>query len=97
MTTIIMSFSAANAATGLWLDLEHLIFWQLISSFAKLSAITGSSKVKLDTIEGLQSSDGYELWSYKISVIIEGNSYYKIDVMGIDPSPLISAEELITF
>jgi hypothetical protein len=33
----------------------------------------------------------------KISVIFEVMGLYKIVVMGIDPSPLASAEELITF
>jgi hypothetical protein len=56
-----------------------------------------SSNVKLDNVEVLKSSDGYELWSQKMSVIFEAMGLYEIVVTGIDPSPLASAEELITF
>jgi hypothetical protein len=68
-----------------------------MSSSAKLSAVTVSSNVKLDNVEVLKSSDGYELWSQKMLVIFEAMGIYEIVVSGIDPSPLASAEELITF
>jgi hypothetical protein len=92
-----MSSSAADTAAGLGLDPEYLKFRQSISSSAKLSAVTVSSNVKLDNVEVLKSSDGYELWSQKMSVIFEVMGLYEIIVSGIDPSPLASAEELITF
>jgi hypothetical protein len=91
-----MSSSAADTAAGLGLDPEYLKFQQSISSSAKLSAVTVSSNVKLDTVEVLKSSDRYELWSQKMSVSFEGMGLYEIVVTGIDPSPLASAEELIT-
>jgi hypothetical protein len=92
-----MSSSAADAAASLGLDLEYLKFRQLISSSAKLSAVTGSSKVKLYNFEVLKSSDGYELWSQQMSVILEAMGLYEIIISGIDPFPLASPEELITF
>jgi hypothetical protein len=92
-----MSSSAADAAAGLGLDLEYLKLRQSISSSTKLSAVTVSSNVKLDNVEVLKSSDGYELWSQKMSVIFEARGLYEIVVSGIEPSPLASAEELITF
>jgi hypothetical protein len=92
-----MSSSAADAAAGFGLDPEYLKFRQSISSSAKLSAVTASSNVKLDNVEVLKSSDGYELWSQKMSVIFEAMGLYEIVVSGIDPSPLAFAEELITF
>jgi hypothetical protein len=92
-----MSSSAADASAGLGLDPEYLTFRQSISSLAKLSAVTVSSNVKLDNVEVLKSSDGYELWSHKMSVIFEAMGLYESVVSGIDPSPLVSAEELITF
>jgi hypothetical protein len=91
-----MSSSAADAAAGLGLDLEYLKFRQSISSSANLSAVTVSSNVKLDFVEVVKSSNSYELWSQKMSVIFEAMSLYEIVVSGIDPSPLASAEELIT-
>jgi hypothetical protein len=56
-----------------------------------------SSNVKFDNFEVLKSSDGYELWSQKMSVIFEAMGLYDILVMGIDLSLLVSTEELITF
>jgi hypothetical protein len=92
-----MSSSAAEPATGLGHDPDYLKFWQSISSSANLSADTVSSNVKLDNVDVSKSSDGYELWSQKMSVIVEAMGLYKSVVSGIDPSPLASAEELITF
>jgi hypothetical protein len=92
-----MSSSAADAAAGLGLDLEYQKSRQLISSSAKLSAVTISSNVKLDNVEVLKSSDGYELWSQKMSGIFKAMGLYEIVVSGIDPSPLAAAEELIIF
>jgi hypothetical protein len=86
-----------GAATGLGLDRESLKFWQSISSLAKLLAITDTSNVKLDNVEVLKSSDGYELRSQNKLVIFIARSLYKIVVPDINPSPLASAEELITF
>jgi hypothetical protein len=56
-----MLSSAADATIGLGLNLEFLKFQQSISSSAKLSVITESSNIKLDHIEVLKSSDGYEI------------------------------------
>jgi hypothetical protein len=92
-----MSSSAADAAAHLALYLEDLIFRQSISSSDNLSAITVSSNVKLDNVEVLTSSAIDELWAQKKSVIFETMSPYYIVVLGIEPSPLASAEELITF
>jgi hypothetical protein len=92
-----MSSSAVDAAAGLGLDPEYLKFRQSISSSAKLSAITVSSHVKLDIVKVLKSSDGYELWSQKMSVIFEAMGLCESVVSGIDPSPLRFAEELLTF
>jgi hypothetical protein len=91
-----MSASAADAAAGLGLDPEYLKFRQSISSSAQLSAVTVSSNVKLDNVEVLKSSDSYEMWSQKMSVIFEAIGLYEIVVLGIGPSPLASAEDLIT-
>jgi hypothetical protein len=55
------------------------------------------SKVKLDNVDVLNSSDGYELWAQKIIVFSEAMSLYDIIISGIDPSPLATTEELITF
>jgi hypothetical protein len=66
-------------------------------SSAKRSAVTVYSNVKLDNVKVLKSSDGSELWSQKMSVILEVMGLYEIVVSGIDPSPVESAEELITF
>jgi hypothetical protein len=92
-----MSSSATDAAPGCGLDPEFLKFRESISSSAKLSAVTVSFNVKLDNVEVLKSSDGYELWSQKISVFFEAIGLYEIIISGIDRSPLASAEELITF
>jgi hypothetical protein len=92
-----MSWSAADAAASLGLDPDNLKFRQSISLSAKLLAIIISSNIKLDIVEVLKSSDGYELWSQKMSVILEAMGLYERVVTGIDPSPLASAEELITF
>jgi hypothetical protein len=92
-----MSASAADAAAGLCFDPEFLKFQQSISSSTKLSAITFFSNVKLDNVEVLKSSYGYELRSQKMSVIFEAMSLYEIVVSGIDQSPLTSVQELITF
>jgi hypothetical protein len=92
-----MSSSAADATVGLRLDPEYLKFRQSISSSAKLWAVTVSSNVKLDNVEVVKSSDGYELWSQKMSDIFEAMGLYEIVVSGIDPSLLASAKELITF
>jgi hypothetical protein len=51
----------------------------------------------LDDVEVLNSSDGYELWFQKMSVIFEVMSLYVIMVSAIDPSPLASGEVLIYF
>jgi hypothetical protein len=64
---------------------------------AKLSAVTVSSNIKLDNLEVLKSSDGDELWCQKMSGIFEAMGLYEIIVSGIDPSLIVSAEELITF
>jgi hypothetical protein len=64
---------------------------------ANLSAVTIVSNLKLDNSEVLKSSDGDEVWSQKMSVIFEVTGYYEIVVSGIDPSPLGSGEEVITF
>jgi hypothetical protein len=92
-----MSVSAADATGSLGLDLEYLKFWSSIASSAKLSAVTIFSNVKLDNIELLMSSKGYEIWSQKMSVILKTMGHYEIVVSGIDPPPLTSAEKLITF
>jgi hypothetical protein len=64
---------------------------------AQLSPVTFSSNVNLDNVEVLKLSNGYELWSRKISVLLETIGLNEIVVSGIDPSALPSAEELITF
>jgi hypothetical protein len=51
----------------------------------------------LDKVEVLKLFDGYALWFPKMLAIIEAMRLYIISVSGIDLSPLISAEELITF
>jgi hypothetical protein len=51
----------------------------------------------LDNVAVLKSSGGYELWLQKMWVIFEAMGLYAIVVSGIDPSPLPSGEELITF
>jgi hypothetical protein len=78
-------------------DLDYLIFRQLILYLAKLTAITVVSNITLDNVEVLKLSDGYELWSQKISVIFEGMGLQKIVVISIDPSPLEMGEDFITF
>jgi hypothetical protein len=93
----IMLSSAADAAAYLSLDPENLKFQQLISSLAKLSAVTIFFNVKLDNVELLNLSDTYELWSQNISVIFDAMGLYKIIVSCIDPSPLASTKNLITF
>jgi hypothetical protein len=60
-------------------------------------AVTVSSNVKLDNVEVLKSSDGYELWSQKMSIILEAMGLDEIVVSGMDLSPLASAEDLIAF
>jgi hypothetical protein len=70
MTTMISSF-AADAAAGLAVYPESLKFRQSIVSSAKLLAVTISSNIKLDNVEVLKSTDGYELFSQKILVIFE--------------------------
>jgi hypothetical protein len=92
-----MSSSAVDAAASHGLDLEYLKFLQSISSSAKLSAVTVSSNVELANIEVLKSSNRYELWAQKMSVIFGARGIDKIVVSCINPSPLASAEELITF
>jgi hypothetical protein len=87
-----MSSSAADATPGLGLDPADLNFQQSMSSSANLSAVTGSSNVMLDNVEVLKLSDGYELWSQKISVIFEVMGLYEIVVSGIDLSPLASGK-----
>jgi hypothetical protein len=62
-----------------------------------LSAVSISCDIKLDIVAVRKSSNGYELWSQIISIIFEAMGLYEILVSGIDPSPLASAEELITF
>jgi hypothetical protein len=78
---------------SIWNTLQ---FWQLISSLAKLSTVTISFNVKLDNVKVLKSSDSYELCSQEISVIFKAIGLYETFVSGIDPSPLASAEVLIT-
>jgi hypothetical protein len=92
-----MSSSAADAAAGLGLDLEYLKFRQSISSSAKLSAITVSSNIKLDNVEVLSRPTAMNCGHQKMSVIFEGDGPVRNCCMGIDPSLLASAEELITF
>jgi hypothetical protein len=92
-----MSSSAADAAASLGLDQAYVKFRQSILLPAKLLVVTVSSNVKFDNIEVLRSSNSYELWSQKISLIFEAMGHYEIFVSGIDPSPLACAEELITF
>jgi hypothetical protein len=92
-----MSSSAVDAAAGLSLDPDYLKCRQSISSSAKLVAVTVFSNVKLDNVEVLKWSNGHELWSQKMSVIVEALGLYEIVVSGIDPSLLMCAEELITF
>jgi hypothetical protein len=53
--------------------------------------------VKVDNVELITLSDGYQLLSQKLSLILEAMSLYKIIVSGIDVLPHASAEELITF
>jgi hypothetical protein len=89
--------STADADAGLGFDPEYLKYWQSISLSAKLSAVTVSSNVKLDNVEVLKSSDGYDLWSQKMLVIVVVMGLYEIVVSGIDQSSLASAEDLITF
>jgi hypothetical protein len=83
--------------SGLGIYLEYPIFWQSISSSVKPSAVTVSSNVTLDKVEVLISSEGNELWSQKMSVILDTMGLYEIVIMGIDSSLLVSSEELITF
>jgi hypothetical protein len=92
-----MSSLDADAATVLGLDPESLKFWQWISPLAKLSAVTVSSNVKWNNVEVLKSADGYELWSQKMLIIWEAMGLKKIVLTGINPLPLASADELITF
>jgi hypothetical protein len=92
-----MSSSAADSDSGLDLDPDYLKFRLWIWSVAKLSAITISSNVKLRNVEILKLSSHNTLWSQKMSAMFEVMWLYEIVVMGIHPSPLISAEELITF
>jgi hypothetical protein len=86
-----MSCSAADAAASLGFDLEYRIFRHLISSPDSLSAVTISANVMLNHLEVLKLSDGYELWSQKISVPFEAIGLYDIILTGIDLSPLASA------
>jgi hypothetical protein len=92
-----MTSSTADTAAGLGLDQKYLKFRQSISSSAKLSGVTVYSNVKLYNVDVLKLYDRYELWSQKMSVIFEVLGVYEIVVSGIDPSPLVSVEELITF
>jgi hypothetical protein len=92
-----MSTSAADAAAGLGLDPKALKFRQSISLSAKLSAVIVSSKIQLVNIQVLQSSDGYEQWSQKMSVIFEAMGLYEIVESGIDPSTSASTEASLTF
>jgi hypothetical protein len=92
-----MSSSAADAAAALDIDPEYLKFRQSISSLAKLSGVTVFSNIKLDDVDGLKSSDSYELWSQKILVIFEAIGYYEMIIKRIDLSPLGFAEDLSTF
>jgi hypothetical protein len=75
-----MSSSAADAAAGLTLNPQYVKFRQSIMSSVKLSAATVSSKIKLDNVEVHNSSDGYELWSKKMSVMFEVMGLYEIVV-----------------
>jgi hypothetical protein len=86
-----------DAAAGLGIDPDYLKSQRSISSSGKLSALIISSNVKLDNGEVLKSSDGYELWSQKMSVMFKTIGVYEIGQSGIDRSPLASAEDLITF
>jgi hypothetical protein len=51
----------------------------------------------LNTGEVLKSSASYEVLSQKMLGIFDAMGLYEIGVSGIDPSPLASVEELITF
>jgi hypothetical protein len=64
---------------------------------AKVWAITVSFNIMWDNVEVLKSSYGYELLVQKMLVILEAMGLYEINVMGIDPSPLASVEEVFTF
>jgi hypothetical protein len=55
-----MPYSAV-AAPGLGLDMDYLKCRESISSWSKLLAITLTSNVKLNNVEVLKLSDGYEL------------------------------------
>jgi hypothetical protein len=60
-------------------------------------AITVSSNVKLNNVEVLKFSNGYELWLQKMSLIVEVLSSQEIVVTAINPSPLAFVEQWITF
>jgi hypothetical protein len=94
---IIMSSSATDGTAGLVLELEYVIFRQSISSSPKLSAVTVSSNVNLDNVDVLKSSESYELWSQSMLVIVEMIGLNEIIVKVINPLPVDSMEELITF
>jgi hypothetical protein len=89
--------SVADAITGLGLYREYLKNQQLILYLAEVFAVTFFSNVKLDNLEVRKSSDSYELWSPKLSGIVEMICFHKIVGRGIDLSPLTSGEHLITF
>jgi hypothetical protein len=89
--------STADGATDVSLNQRYLKFRTSITSWANLSAITISSNVKLCNLEVVKLYDGSEQWLRKISVIFEAMGLYELFVSGIDPSPLASAEDLLTF
>jgi hypothetical protein len=95
--TNIISCSPADPAAGLGLNPEFLKFLPSISSSAILSAVDVSSNVQLDNFEDLKFSDGYELGSHIMSVIIHAICINKIVVSSIDPSQLASSDVLVTF
>jgi hypothetical protein len=86
-----MSLFTADAPTGLHCNPEYLKVQQSISSLAKLLAVTGYFNIKLNKVTILKLSDGYELWSQTMLVIIMGMGCLTIVVMGIDLSLLASA------
>jgi hypothetical protein len=92
-----MSLSTANAATTHGVNPDSLNFKQLISSWVKSLAATGPSNVKSNISKASKSFNGYELWSPKLSIIFEVMYLDEIVVSGIDPLPVVSAEEFNSF
>jgi hypothetical protein len=62
-----------------------------------LFAVTVSFNIKWDNVDVLNLSDGYELWSQNILVIVEAMGPFKLVLPGINLFALASVEEMITF